>query len=442
MIVALMTVNVATIYANTTESWLLEVSGIMVELEIYWPYPSRYSARFLDEESLSLWGRFSHFFGFGDDPRRSKKVLPLRDDIEAFSTTDKTQTEIDSIEVVFYTSPKTEVSQTRWWNDFPRHKTEKTFEELKSKAIPRIKRGNEDSLWGKVAKKIIDEPVTLEKLDSNMDSAERSKVVMQNAVNTLKKGLNKQAFLKGVSESKYNSKKNLKSLLKSESFQNKAVSFEKKTLDPKAALNNSMSRQASVKGQPLRNSIAKSIKASSRESLGSGSLLNLLKAASQDPHDRDDSEKLAEKKHLLGRRASNFNQSLTASLRKSKENLIRELREDNGAPDKDLMNKLDRLVNMVEWQNQSIGQLKMQMSVISHASGDLEALPEGNETSTSKDSLDRPDKMDNEYKMELDVDQSESISNDDKSNENGGSKQSVLSDSDDLNPVKRSKLNP
>eukprot|EP00842_Homolaphlyctis_polyrhiza_P004785 jgi/Hompol1/5307/HPOL_004323-RA len=43
VIIALMTVNIAEISANTTAAWLVEVAELMVELELYWPYPMDYT---------------------------------------------------------------------------------------------------------------------------------------------------------------------------------------------------------------------------------------------------------------------------------------------------------------------------------------------------------------------------------------------------------------
>ena len=37
-----MTVNVADIHANTNAAWLMEIAGLMVELELFWPWPIRY----------------------------------------------------------------------------------------------------------------------------------------------------------------------------------------------------------------------------------------------------------------------------------------------------------------------------------------------------------------------------------------------------------------
>ncbi|KAJ3044037.1 hypothetical protein HK097_001594, partial [Rhizophlyctis rosea] len=45
LIIALLTINVAEIQVNTNAAWLSEIAELMVELELYWPYPMRYKVR-------------------------------------------------------------------------------------------------------------------------------------------------------------------------------------------------------------------------------------------------------------------------------------------------------------------------------------------------------------------------------------------------------------
>ncbi|KAI9098583.1 hypothetical protein DFS34DRAFT_78370 [Phlyctochytrium arcticum] len=54
LIIGLMTVNVANVTVNTTSAWLVEISQLMVELELYWPWPMNYRLqRHLTDESNS-----------------------------------------------------------------------------------------------------------------------------------------------------------------------------------------------------------------------------------------------------------------------------------------------------------------------------------------------------------------------------------------------------
>ncbi|KAJ1561822.1 hypothetical protein HK405_002725 [Cladochytrium tenue] len=43
IIIALMTVNVADIHSNMNSAWMLEIAGMMVDLELFWPWPIPYS---------------------------------------------------------------------------------------------------------------------------------------------------------------------------------------------------------------------------------------------------------------------------------------------------------------------------------------------------------------------------------------------------------------
>ncbi|KAJ3393462.1 hypothetical protein HDU84_001953 [Entophlyctis sp. JEL0112] len=116
IIIALMTVNVADIHSNMNAAWLLEIAGIMVDLEMYWPFPQRYSITAShppEELRLDLPAR----------PRRSKKVSDflLQDD---FYDDDEDCGEHGSQAfndflarkcVILYTWPKEYVVKTAWW---------------------------------------------------------------------------------------------------------------------------------------------------------------------------------------------------------------------------------------------------------------------------------------------------------------------------------------
>ncbi|KAI8825027.1 uncharacterized protein EV422DRAFT_564380 [Fimicolochytrium jonesii] len=45
LIIGLMTVNVANITTNATSAWLVEIAQLIVELELYWPWPTHYRKR-------------------------------------------------------------------------------------------------------------------------------------------------------------------------------------------------------------------------------------------------------------------------------------------------------------------------------------------------------------------------------------------------------------
>ncbi|KAI8892049.1 hypothetical protein BC833DRAFT_405577 [Globomyces pollinis-pini] len=86
LIVALMTVNVADVISNMHAAWLVEISELLVELEIYWPFPYRYSKISND-----------------DDHGPEKRFVPD-------SNFSLNETDLDSmlydIEIVLYTAPK------------------------------------------------------------------------------------------------------------------------------------------------------------------------------------------------------------------------------------------------------------------------------------------------------------------------------------------------
>ncbi|KAJ3032220.1 hypothetical protein HDV00_007955 [Rhizophlyctis rosea] len=114
LIIALLTINVAEIQVNTNAAWLTEIGELMVELELYWPYPMRYKVR-----SSALMGG-----GVGAGGRKGSKgstvkgggggvpgsVAPRRwwrrDDIRTVLLTES---------VVLYSCPDETVAASRWY---------------------------------------------------------------------------------------------------------------------------------------------------------------------------------------------------------------------------------------------------------------------------------------------------------------------------------------
>lgn len=84
-----MTVNVVDITKNSTAAWLIEVAGLMVELEIYWPYPFRYAA--------------------------AQQVLNEFDGIQGYKNHDGTD-----LNVILYSSPLKDVVKKSWWTYYPK----------------------------------------------------------------------------------------------------------------------------------------------------------------------------------------------------------------------------------------------------------------------------------------------------------------------------------
>lgn len=108
IIIALMTVNVADITSNSKAAWLIEVAELMVELEIYWPYPFKY----LPLSSKLDFEEFAWFSGLLKN-KMSKSHTSL------FGSPKKGADELDQISVVLYTVPRDIVVETSWWTSYP-----------------------------------------------------------------------------------------------------------------------------------------------------------------------------------------------------------------------------------------------------------------------------------------------------------------------------------
>ncbi|KNC99349.1 uncharacterized protein SPPG_05596, partial [Spizellomyces punctatus DAOM BR117] len=153
LIIGLMTVNVANVTVNTTSAWLVEISQLMVELELYWPWPMRYQVKthfrhrqpssrpdsepkYDDNPKLSnnsIWSRMRWW----QKPKSSRKVTP--DDFGSHKPPrilatavdhpsehpDRDSVLVDTPEffsmlergVVLYTCPEEQVAKTHWWKE-------------------------------------------------------------------------------------------------------------------------------------------------------------------------------------------------------------------------------------------------------------------------------------------------------------------------------------
>ncbi|KAJ3321895.1 hypothetical protein HDV06_003761 [Boothiomyces sp. JEL0866] len=111
LIVALMTVNVADVTSNMRAAWLVEISELMVELELYWPWPFNYP-KWIREDLAAL---KSSNFNINDDGT-------VQGEAASFNSKEKSEidNEIENIVVVLYTAPRDIVIKKSWWNDYPK----------------------------------------------------------------------------------------------------------------------------------------------------------------------------------------------------------------------------------------------------------------------------------------------------------------------------------
>jgi hypothetical protein len=108
LIVALMTVNVADVTSNMQAAWLVEISQLMIELELYWPRPYSY-VRVLDnaatsslpESLLAVDKTGKHSLNEGLN-HKSKEYCMSR------------------INVILYTASREAVVKSSWWTDYPK----------------------------------------------------------------------------------------------------------------------------------------------------------------------------------------------------------------------------------------------------------------------------------------------------------------------------------
>jgi hypothetical protein len=95
-----MTVNVADVTSNLQAAYLCEISQLLVDLEIYWPWPLIPSKTSTKENNILKKTKLSLY---------STNSLNNQNNIE-----------LGHLSVIIYTAPLEDVEQTTWWNDFPR----------------------------------------------------------------------------------------------------------------------------------------------------------------------------------------------------------------------------------------------------------------------------------------------------------------------------------
>ncbi|KAJ3169112.1 hypothetical protein HDU88_000904 [Geranomyces variabilis] len=162
LIIGLMTVNVANVTVNTTSAWLVEIAQLMVELELYWPWPmgqrgpelrSNNSNNNSNNNSGSSTGGFRssrnwfrRLFSRRNSQRSRKLVLPehtanmstttpeiritrtLGGDFDNSGDNHNVSTEtldtdspgfLASLQqrIVLYTCPEEQAAQTHWWKN-------------------------------------------------------------------------------------------------------------------------------------------------------------------------------------------------------------------------------------------------------------------------------------------------------------------------------------
>jgi hypothetical protein len=111
IIIALMTCSVALINANSLNAWLIEVSELMIELEIYWPYPMVYKSLRSSADLCIDSNLFSRFGSFKENSYCKASSSGSGNDLNPLA----------SHYVVLYTAPRHLVENTLWWTSFPKN---------------------------------------------------------------------------------------------------------------------------------------------------------------------------------------------------------------------------------------------------------------------------------------------------------------------------------
>ncbi|KAL2912818.1 hypothetical protein HK105_207705 [Polyrhizophydium stewartii] len=126
VIIALMTVNIADISANTTAAWLVEVAQLMVELELYWPYPMKIP------HAASGAGQHGHMEEYlmskiGSITSAGSSVHSIKiddcndgDSGTYASASSQFMAQLSRHGVVLYTGQRDLVVEKVWWSGFPR----------------------------------------------------------------------------------------------------------------------------------------------------------------------------------------------------------------------------------------------------------------------------------------------------------------------------------
>ncbi|KAJ3067395.1 hypothetical protein HDU98_009377 [Podochytrium sp. JEL0797] len=108
IIIALMTVNVADIHSNMNAAWLLEIAGIMVDLELFWPWPARYTITANHPPSQ---------FNLDVPSKKRGQIYPTSSsyDESAERGTEEFKTQLMNKSIVLYSWPQEFVHKTAWW---------------------------------------------------------------------------------------------------------------------------------------------------------------------------------------------------------------------------------------------------------------------------------------------------------------------------------------
>ncbi|KAI8620228.1 hypothetical protein BC830DRAFT_1100511 [Chytriomyces sp. MP71] len=129
IIIALMTVNVADIHSNMNAAWLLEIAGIMVDLELFWPFPQRYDITADHHSSQFKLDVPARRHRTQKTPKRiqgggaGKAVFPesssrdtfLNGDDEVDRQSPEFLAQIRRKTIILYTWPQEFVIKTAWW---------------------------------------------------------------------------------------------------------------------------------------------------------------------------------------------------------------------------------------------------------------------------------------------------------------------------------------
>ena len=117
VIVALITVNIAEISSNSTATWFVEVAELMVELELYWPYPISYQKVVLDRSWTKPDRKNS--FGFGSNLISYGAPKDLESQYDSLGTSGGSPKSFSEPHVILYTSDREDVASKTWWTAYP-----------------------------------------------------------------------------------------------------------------------------------------------------------------------------------------------------------------------------------------------------------------------------------------------------------------------------------
>jgi hypothetical protein len=139
LIVAIMTVNLAECFSDANDAFFLQISSVMVELELFWFFPSEYRLIFhddLENEIEDLQHRPNVNKGWSLR-KTIKKTFPLLDDTEK-SLNVSAAADNDCL-ILLYSCPIEKVKDSTWWNDFPRkpRNENKTLENVMRIEVPK-----------------------------------------------------------------------------------------------------------------------------------------------------------------------------------------------------------------------------------------------------------------------------------------------------------------